>query len=240
MNQPGFDVEYVQWKKWSWVKTNSAFMDRYYQGEMKCAGLVPGEKILELGFGEGGFLLWGKKNGFDISGVEVIEERCQKGSEYGYDTQHINLSSNDEYVTAFVKEHTGRFQKIIAFDVLEHLDTGQLAAFLRNAKVLLSDKGKIVARVPNASSPFGCLIQNGDITHKTAFTFSSLKQIVQPAGFKCTYFENAFRSYTSKSRLPVFLVLYGVRTLVECVIGYLYWLRRVPLDQAVTFHLEKE
>jgi hypothetical protein len=47
----------------------------------------------------------------------------------------------------------------------------------------LAPGGVFVARVPNAVSPLGGHIRNGDFTHQTSFTARSISQLAAAAGF---------------------------------------------------------
>ena len=57
-----------------------------------------------------------------------------------------------------------------------------LATFDHVAAALVPG-GVFVARVPNAVSPFGGHIRNGDFTHQTSFTARSIRQLAAAAGF---------------------------------------------------------
>ena len=79
-----------------------------------------------------------------------------------------------------LKETT--FERIVLLDVLEHFspdDGFRLLSMIGNA---LSEHGKIVIKVPNASSPWGINYQFGDLTHKTAYTGESLRQLATACG----------------------------------------------------------
>ena len=47
----------------------------------------------------------------------------------------------------------------------------------------LTPGGVFVGRVPNAVSPLGGHIRNGDFTHQTSFTARSIRQLAAAAGF---------------------------------------------------------
>ena len=44
-------------------------------------------------------------------------------------------------------------------------------------KNILCEDGKVIIKVPNASSPWGINHQFGDLTHKTAYNGESLRQL---------------------------------------------------------------
>src|SRR5712671_149360 len=73
--------------------------------------------------------------------------------------------------------------RIFALNILEHLDTDKLVRVLESAHRCLRPGGRLVAMVPNATSPFGGMTRYWDITHYNAFTPSSVRQLSRLAGF---------------------------------------------------------
>lgn len=73
--------------------------------------------------------------------------------------------------------------RIIALNILEHLDKQVLAATLDQAARVLRPGGVVVAMTPNAGSPFGAMTRYWDITHEIAFTPSAFVQIGLLCGF---------------------------------------------------------
>ena len=69
------------------------------------------------------------------------------------------------------------FDRIVLLDVLEHFSPDEGFRLLRMIKNILSKDGKVVIKVPNASSPWGINHQFGDLTHKTAYNGESLRQL---------------------------------------------------------------
>jgi SAM-dependent methyltransferase len=77
---------------------------------------------------------------------------------------------------------TTLFDRIALFDVLEHFSIEDGIRLLLGLIARLSPGGRIVARVPNAASPWGLSHQHGDLTHRTAYTPSSIRQLALAAG----------------------------------------------------------
>ena len=73
--------------------------------------------------------------------------------------------------------------RIIALNILEHLDKQVLAATLEEAARVLKPGGVVIAMTPNAGSPFGAMTRYWDITHELAFTPSAFTQIGLLCGF---------------------------------------------------------
>jgi len=77
----------------------------------------------------------------------------------------------------------GSVDRIMALNILEHLDRDTLATVLEHAARILRPGGVLVAVTPNATSPFGAMTRYWDITHHLAFTPSSVRQIGMLCGF---------------------------------------------------------
>ncbi len=69
------------------------------------------------------------------------------------------------------------YDRIVLLDVLEHFSPEEGVRLLSMIKNILADQGKIVIKVPNASSPWGMHCQFGDLTHKSAYTPDSMRQL---------------------------------------------------------------
>ena len=82
------------------------------------------------------------------------------------------------------------FDRVVMIDVLEHFNPAEGAELLKALKLFLKKDGGILIRVPNSGSPWGLNYQFGDLTHKAAYTSTSLKQLAYKAGYKCNVFEN--------------------------------------------------
>lgn len=83
----------------------------------------------------------------------------------------------------------GKFDRVVLLDVLEHFSAEDGFRLLSMIKRVLGDQGKIVIKVPNASSPWGIHYQFGDLTHKTAFNSESLRQMATACALNvdCVY-----------------------------------------------------
>ena len=139
--------------------------------------------VLEIGCGTGLFLYYLKEKGVtDLLGIDQNFEL----------TRHLPSAVSDNFVNAdvwqFVADSAGkrRFHRIAMFDVLEHFTPHEGVRLLRSLSGILAPGGRILARVPNVASPWGVQVQFGDLTHKTPFTPSSMRQLALAAGFTCT------------------------------------------------------
>ncbi len=73
---------------------------------------------------------------------------------------------------------------VIAFDVIEHLNKDELLEWIREVHRVLAPQGRWILHTPNASGLFGNRVRYGDLTHESAFTVESLRQLGEIAGFR--------------------------------------------------------
>ena len=195
--------------------------------ELQRAGLSPPARILEIGFGRGHFLDWARKNGYEVSGVEIIEEFVRNARDRGHDV-FTGIAQD-------VIDPGNQYDLIAAFDVFEHLSISELVDLLRFAKRILSKDGVILARFPNGSSPFGAHYQNGDATHNTALSGTRIGQIALVAGMRLVFAGNSARSLRAGRRhWALKRVAYIARDTIEWAIGQVYFGERIPLDPNLT------
>lgn len=146
------------------------------------AGCNPEMSFLELGCGTGLFLVY------------LVEKGCRDFLGIDHDPQlkeWIPESLADHYqqadISEFIANGAGgrRFDRIALFDVLEHFAPEDGRQLLQGLAGLLNPGGRIVIRVPNNASPWGQQYQQGDLTHRAAYTPGSLRQLAVAAGLEC-------------------------------------------------------
>ena len=106
---------YSEWKRWdpSQFMVCGPYERRYYKGEL--GGLeLAGRKIVELGFGNGGFLRYAIDEGANVGGTELLAEACARARERGARVYLPDLSDA-------AAENAGNFDLVVAFDVMEHM-----------------------------------------------------------------------------------------------------------------------
>lgn len=178
-------IGYSQWKLWN---------SKGYFGELKKTAsdcfdgqlsrlqlnLESGEKICELGFGGGAFLKYCVTKGCKVVGIEIQEDLLSQAKNAGYE------------VYPDKKALAGRFDKIFAFDVIEHLTVLEIRDFLEWASNSLANDGALVLRFPNGDSYEGLGAFNGDVTHITFIGKSKLLQLLAPTNLVLERFEGEY------------------------------------------------
>jgi 2-polyprenyl-3-methyl-5-hydroxy-6-metoxy-1,4-benzoquinol methylase len=144
--------------------------------------LIPTSKsaqIVDLGCGNGSIVWWLQNEGYSYSsGVDISQEQIDIGQKIGVK----NLVLQD--VKQFLNSKASSFDCIIARDFFEHFSKSEIVALLQAAHFALRESGSIIIQVPNGESPFFGRIRYGDFTHETAFTQSSLSQLLNMMGFE--------------------------------------------------------
>lgn len=228
---------YQQWKGWDREDGEAPeFQKLYFRKQLERYGIKPPGNLLEVGFGNGGLLRAAKEWGFEVNGIEILPELVEKARDQGFEAQCADITSDS--FDLGVDE--GRYDVIVALDVLEHLPVVASNRFLTVLGKMLKPEGRLLLRFPNGGSPAGLLLQNGDHTHRQAITESKLRQLSCGTGVEVDRFENTIRKIDKRSRSwwlrPM---VFALRNVGEFVYGYLYVGRRVPLDKSCVAVLKR-
>lgn len=136
--------------------------------------------IVDFGCGYGAHLYVLKQLGYtNLSGIDVSPEMVSIANKLGAP----NVSQGD-LVSSIKAMATESIDVAMFIDVLEHMTLPELFEILGEAKRVLKPKGKLIVHLPNAGAIFGSTIRYGDLTHETAFTSSSWRQLSEAIGFK--------------------------------------------------------
>jgi 2-polyprenyl-3-methyl-5-hydroxy-6-metoxy-1,4-benzoquinol methylase len=102
-------------------------------------------KLLDVGCGDGRFLRYAKKQGFEVWGIDFDKKSVENVKRnLGFDT--VFAMSLEEFYE-YAKERGLKFDVITFFEVLEHQDKPR--EFLEMVKGLLKEGGYIAGSVPN-------------------------------------------------------------------------------------------
>ena len=154
-----------------------AAFDREFWTPAACA---PGMAVLEIGCGTGLFLAYLRHKGAgEIVGIDRDPALAA----------HVPAEVREAFRVAdlwgFLEAGAGaaRFDRVALFDVLEHFTPEEGLKLLGLVAGVLGVSGRVVAKMPNAASPWGAGYQYGDLTHRTAYTPDSLRQLALTAGY---------------------------------------------------------
>jgi len=222
-----YDTAYAEWKKWH---SAGAFTCRrkdakYFRGQFAHVA-VRGARVLEIGFGNGQFLAWARDQGAVVCGTELLGHSVRLGREQGLDVYEGRV---DE-ITAL---QDVRFDLVVLIDVLEHLADEDLARTLDWIVAHLHEDGRCVARVPNAASPFGLMIQHGDLTHLQSLSLDKFRQLSHRHGFEIVSCVNQYRSWAGGLPALRQSLQRGMRRAAEACLRFMLELRQAPLDMNI-------
>ena len=131
--------------------------------------------ILDIGCGNGYLLENLSREGYtNLYGIDLELSQIKLNSKVKYSI----LNSSQLYK---IKQ---KFDVIMCFHVLEHLETKDLSKTMEQIVSSLNNNGVLIVAVPNAQSPLGCYWRYEDITHRTMFTCGSIKSLLRMYGFR--------------------------------------------------------
>ena len=114
--------------------------------------LVPGERVLEIGTGWGGFAIHAARNyGCHVTTTTISQEQ------YEYARARVQAAGLEDQVTVRADDYRdieGQFDKVVAIEMIEAVDWREYETFFRRVRSLLSDSGLCVMQaivVPDGS-----------------------------------------------------------------------------------------
>jgi 2-polyprenyl-3-methyl-5-hydroxy-6-metoxy-1,4-benzoquinol methylase len=224
---------YQDWKGWKDFGVLTPSRARYFARELAVLGPLRNKRILEIGFGNGSFLRFAQAQGSEVTGTEVIPELLRAARDAGFQVSESPALFGD-------RSQAGSFDAVVAFDVIEHIGIDALPGFFAAVNGVLKPGGTFVARFPNGDSPFGRRYQHGDLTHKTVIGAGMVTHLAATSGFTVAVVRNPRTEYLGNPLVQLAQLLQrGLRSLVEMGLGYLFFSRRVPMDQNLLAQLVK-
>jgi SAM-dependent methyltransferase len=136
-------------------------------------------RIADLGCGGGDLLASLRAIGYsNLAGVDLSTEnvaRCHARG-MGFVTRGDALD--------FLAHRVAEFDCLVAMDVFEHLELPKAIEVARAAVKSLRPGGRMLIQTCNATSPVFGSVRYADLTHVTAFTPLSVRQLLLAAGFQ--------------------------------------------------------
>ncbi|MCC6739660.1 MAG: class I SAM-dependent methyltransferase [Planctomycetia bacterium] len=171
---------YREWKAWKACDFGRFSPDEAatFAEELRRCGIgsLQGRRVLEVGFGNGGFASWARGEGAEVFGTELLPELQELGGKAG-------LRVIDAAAPLAGQVGAGTMDLVVALDVFEHLGIDRLQALLPDLRDCLRPDGCLLGRVPSGDSPFSNAIQHGDLTHRSVLGSSAIHQLAVAAGF---------------------------------------------------------
>jgi len=133
--------------------------------------------VIDLGCGRGELVRLLQADGYDAEGIDISPEQVALAHAAGV----ARVRQGD--FRALLAAHPAHYTAITATDLLEHFTKPEVLQAFDDVAAALAPGGVFVGRVPNAVSPLGGHIRDGDFTHQTSFTTRSIRQLAAAAGF---------------------------------------------------------
>lgn len=135
--------------------------------------------ILDLGCGHGLLIHAARAAGYrNVQGVDSAPEQVAFARRLG-----IEGVREGEALATLGTLPADSQDAIVCFDVLEHLSDDELVALMDGVRRALKPGGRWIIHTANAESPFFGRVRYGDLTHRRAFTRTSLRQVLGASGF---------------------------------------------------------
>jgi SAM-dependent methyltransferase len=222
---------YSTWKGWKVDFSYTGGEADIYRGEVPLSSLA-NRLVVEIGYGNGGFLKWARDKGARVVGVEIQDNLLQAGRAAGFEVYGS--------LRPVLQIYEGACNLVVLFDVLEHLSLDEITATLRDCHRLLVNGGYLLAQFPNGQSPFGRVYQHGDATHNSTLSLGIIEQVTREIDFRCVRYGNSIRMYRRGS--VIFRIIkrcqFLLRDALSRILCRLYDLGPIPLDPKVTIVLK--
>jgi 2-polyprenyl-3-methyl-5-hydroxy-6-metoxy-1,4-benzoquinol methylase len=155
-----------------------------------------GNKVLDLGCGDGQFLVVLNKRFRRIVAVDGSKLRMERAK------QRMRNAKSIKFVVSFFEkfEPDEKFDTIIAAGILEHVDNAVL--ILKRARRWLNKNGVIIITVPNANS----LHRHLGVKMKLLKNVTEFNKLDLKVGHKRIYTENLLKEHIRKSNLKLLRV----------------------------------
>lgn len=175
---PGLYGSYASYKRYTTPRIGAKDIRRFDSDIWGPAACAAEMRFLELGCGTGAFLSYlahkgvGRFTGIDHDPAlaAVVPEAVRP-----------HFACGDIW-QALAEREPASLDRVVALDVIEHFTAEDAQRLLAAIDRLLAPGGRVVLKMPNAACPWGLQYQFGDLTHRTAFTPLSLRQLADAAG----------------------------------------------------------
>ena len=148
--------------------------------DLTCAD--PAMSVLEIGCGTGIFLRYLEACGYArAAGIDMDDKLVGVLS----DLTRSEIHFGDAREVLDEKFAGQRFDRIVMFDVAEHIDLPDLIELLKALREYLTDDGKLLLRVPNIESPWGLKMFYGTFDHVTPLGPGRLRELARLTGWEC-------------------------------------------------------
>lgn len=136
-----------------------------------------GERVLDLGCGEGFFLELLRGRGVAGVGVDIYADAIEQAKRKGLDVRQADA-------VTFVTETAEQYDGVFMAHLIEHLSLENVEPFLRQCHKILRPNGRLIVITPNTFD-LDVLTERfwSDMTHKWPYPPRLLEALITDAGF---------------------------------------------------------
>jgi 2-polyprenyl-3-methyl-5-hydroxy-6-metoxy-1,4-benzoquinol methylase len=207
---------YQEWKNWTDEDFALVSIEEqlYFSKLRRKFKLVNNLDVLEIGFGNGSFLDFSRKVGWNISGVELHPNLISIATRDGFEV----------FDNIYEIPKNNKYDLIVALDVLEHIESDDFPKFFAKIKNCLNPEGTILIRTPNGSSPFGLANQYGDVTHKSVITESKMQHWANIVDLEIDFSgRDIYLIYNGKfMKMPIRAIKRILQLLIEKIVRWIF------------------
>jgi 2-polyprenyl-3-methyl-5-hydroxy-6-metoxy-1,4-benzoquinol methylase len=207
-------TSYTKWKSWDANQFGLTSKENaLYYKKLFSKYLPEAKNVLEIGYGNGSFLNWCKEKKLNIHGIEQDKDLIARAKKLNFKVYNSISQIKD-----------AKFDLIVLFDVLEHIEQSKIDSVFKSLKKILAKNGKIFIRVPNGSSPFGLANQHGDTTHVTTINGAKIAFWSKFSGLKIVYSGADTKVLMSGKlyKLPQKLIRRALYIIIEELIRFIF------------------
>lgn len=202
------------------------FSDEYYETmrngyRRMLKGLLRSDRslnVLDIGCGVGFAVNALRKEGFtNARGIDATLPLVEIAKGRGLPVEYVGEGETE----AYLQHRKGSLDVAFLFDVLEHLDYKRQVRFLESIRSALRPNGAFYCQVPNALWIASSYLRYNDWTHRCLFTVSSLRLVLECAGFEvsdvCGAPGHPSPVRTGPLRVLMPIARSGLQTLVDAI-----------------------
>jgi 2-polyprenyl-3-methyl-5-hydroxy-6-metoxy-1,4-benzoquinol methylase len=169
--------------------------------------------ILDIGAGNGSFLLACKQNGYtNCIGLDLSPEQVKIGQSFG-----INELLEADALN-WMKQNPGKYDVVTAFDLVEHLTKDELMEMISAIVNSLKPGGIFIFRTPNLDCPLPNPYARGDFSHETFLNKHSATQLLYANGFNSVSISEGliqtnspFKEMVRKSFMGIYRICFKIK-----------------------------
>ena len=171
-----------------------------------------GLKVLDIGCGDGVFMEYLDKEGYDVFGLDTSTdavESCKKKQ----------LSVFNENALSFLQKKEDSFGSIMCSHLIEHISIDEIHNLIESCYNALANNGILVILTPNVKTLLGGITFWDDPTHIRPYTTKSLEKLFRDKGFS-----NVMVGYEETTKIKVrkdFVHL--IIDIIRIIAGFLFY-----------------